>query len=98
MHPVFIGKFGLLIHIAFMVFAMVGIAVIGFMVWGHHMFTTGQSAYANLARNRTALGNVVFRPKTYLLFSAEYRRIQSWPIYGSANTAPALGLAAGYLF
>ena len=57
-----------------------------------------QSAYANLARNRTALGNVVFRPKTYLLFSAEYRRIQSWPVNGGANTAPALGLAAGYLF
>ncbi|WNO52722.1 cytochrome c oxidase subunit I [Stakelama saccharophila] len=33
----------------FMVYAMVVIAVIGFMVWGHHMFVSGQSAFANLA-------------------------------------------------
>ena len=32
----------------FMVYALVAIAVIGFFVWGHHMFTSGQSAYANL--------------------------------------------------
>jgi cytochrome c oxidase subunit 1 len=27
-------------------FASIGIAVLGFLVWGHHMFTAGQSAYA----------------------------------------------------
>ena len=32
----------------FMVYAMVGIAVIGFFVWGHHMFVSGQSPLANL--------------------------------------------------
>jgi cytochrome c oxidase subunit 1 len=32
----------------FMVYAMVAIAVIGFMVWGHHMFVSGQSPFANL--------------------------------------------------
>ena len=32
----------------FMVYAMIAIAGIGFFVWGHHMFVSGQSPYANL--------------------------------------------------
>ncbi|MBV9637250.1 MAG: cbb3-type cytochrome c oxidase subunit I, partial [Methylobacteriaceae bacterium] len=32
----------------FMVYALIGIAVIGFFVWGHHMFVSGQSGYASL--------------------------------------------------
>ena len=32
----------------FMVYALLAIAVIGFMVWGHHMFVAGQSQFANL--------------------------------------------------
>ena len=31
-----------------MVYALMAIAVIGFFVWGHHMFVAGQSPYANL--------------------------------------------------
>ncbi|MBO0753356.1 MAG: cbb3-type cytochrome c oxidase subunit I, partial [Bradyrhizobiaceae bacterium] len=33
---------------AFMVYALLAIAVIGFMVWGHHMFVAGQSPFANM--------------------------------------------------
>ncbi|MGE5468701.1 MAG: cytochrome c oxidase subunit I [Ignavibacteria bacterium] len=33
----------------FMAYAILGIAVIGFLVWGHHMFVSGQSLYASLA-------------------------------------------------
>lgn len=31
----------------FVAFASIAIAVIGFMVWGHHMFVSGQSVYAS---------------------------------------------------
>ncbi|HWL27803.1 MAG TPA: cbb3-type cytochrome c oxidase subunit I, partial [Burkholderiaceae bacterium] len=32
----------------FMAFAIIGIAVISFLVWGHHMFVSGQSVYASM--------------------------------------------------
>ncbi len=32
-----------------MAYAILGIAVIGFLVWGHHMFVSGQSVYASVA-------------------------------------------------
>ena len=31
-----------------MVYALLAIAIVGFAVWGHHMFVSGQSAFANL--------------------------------------------------
>src|SRR5205814_3147301 len=33
---------------AFIAFASVAIAVLGFLVWGHHMFVSGQSVYAGM--------------------------------------------------
>jgi cytochrome c oxidase subunit I len=33
----------------FVAFSSVAIAVIGFLVWGHHMFVSGQSVYAGIA-------------------------------------------------
>src|SRR5215207_475321 len=32
----------------FVAFSSIAIAVLGFLVWGHHMFVAGQSPYANL--------------------------------------------------
>lgn len=54
--------------------------------------------YSGLVRNRTILGNLVYRPRAYLLISAEYRNIHSWQIIGPAGQANVVGLAAGYLF
>ncbi len=34
---------------AFVAFASVAIALVGFLVWGHHMFVSGQSVYAGIA-------------------------------------------------
>lgn len=59
---------------------------------------TENTMYVNLARNQTAFANLIYRPRTYLVFSTEYRQIRSWPIAGSANRDHIVGLAAGYLF
>ncbi len=50
------------------------------------------------ARNRMIVGNLIYRPKTYLIFSPEYRRIMTWPIYGQRNTADVFTLTMGYQF
>jgi len=50
------------------------------------------------ARNEMVVGNLIFRPKTYLILSPEYRRIWTWPIYGFGNTANIFTLSAGYQF
>jgi hypothetical protein len=50
------------------------------------------------ARNKMVFGNLIFRPKTYLILSPEYRRIWTWPINGAVNTADIFTLSAGYQF
>jgi hypothetical protein len=49
-------------------------------------------------RNRGALGNVIFRPRSDLILSAELRRLQTFPIFGSESTTNQLNLAVGVLF
>ena len=48
-------------------FSSVAIAVIGFLVWGHHMFTTGQSMYAGLVFS--ALSFLVAVPSAIKVFN-----------------------------
>lgn len=58
----------------------------------------GGTVYQNLARNRTYTGNVIYSPTAYLLFSLEYRHLDSSPVLGSTIGANVIGLAAGYKF
>jgi hypothetical protein len=56
------------------------------------------SPYLYLVRNQGTTANIIYRPRTYLIFSGEYRYLRSWYIYGPANTAQTLDLTMGYLF
>jgi hypothetical protein len=51
-----------------------------------------------LGRNRGALGNLVYRPRSDLLLSAEFRRLHTFPIYDQATVTNQLNLAMGVLF
>ncbi len=49
-------------------------------------------------RNEMMFVNYIFRPRSDLLFSPEYRRLRTYPINGAPATASQVGLAAGFLF
>ncbi len=61
-------------------------------------YASGTAIAQNLVANRTFTGNAIFRPSAYLLFSLEYRHLQSNPANGAAATSNIIGLAAGYSF
>jgi hypothetical protein len=51
-----------------------------------------------LGRNRGALVNAVFRPRSDLLFSAELRRLRSFPVYSDSSVTNQVNLSMGILF
>ncbi len=51
-----------------------------------------------LGRNRGALGNLVYRPRSDLLLSAEFRRLHTFPIYDTSSVTNQVNLAMGILF
>jgi hypothetical protein len=51
-----------------------------------------------LGRNHGAMGNLVYRPRSDLLFSAEFRRLHTFPIYDSSSVTNQINLAMGILF
>jgi len=62
-------------------------------------FATDQNNFGPiLGRNRGALANVVFRPRSDLLLSAELRRLRTFPVYSSSSVTNQLNLAVGILF
>jgi hypothetical protein len=50
------------------------------------------------ARNSSIVGNFIYRPKTYLIFSPEYRRLQSWIYDGPSSIANIFTVTAGFQF
>ncbi len=62
-------------------------------------FATDQNNFGQiLGRNRGAMGNVVFRPRSDLVVSAEFRRLRTFPVYSSSNVTNQVNLAVGILF
>jgi len=51
-----------------------------------------------LVQNRSALVNFVYRPRSSLLFSTEFRHLQSFQLYGVNNTAEQINMVMGVLF
>jgi Skp family chaperone for outer membrane proteins len=51
-----------------------------------------------LGRNRGALGNVIYRPRSDLLLSAEFRRLHTFPVYDAASVTNQINLSMGILF
>jgi hypothetical protein len=52
----------------------------------------------SIARNQSALGNVIYRPRSDVLFSLEYRRLKTFSIYDTNATAGQVNLGMGILF
>ena len=60
--------------------------------------TPGGTIYENLSRNQTFTGNVIYKPSLYLLFSLEYRHLESYPVFSSSTGSNVIGLGAGFKF
>jgi hypothetical protein len=62
-------------------------------------FATDQDNFGPiLGRNRAALANIVFRPRSDLVLSAELRRLRTFPVYSSSSFTNQVNLAVGILF
>ena len=59
---------------------------------------TSVAAATAIARNQSGLFNFIYRPRSDLIFSAEYRHIATYQIDNSRYTAEQLNLVMGILF
>jgi hypothetical protein len=51
-----------------------------------------------LGRNRGALGNLVYRPRSDLVLSAEFKRLHTFPVYDISSVTNQINLSLGILF
>jgi len=52
----------------------------------------------SVARNQSAFGNFIYRPRSDVLFSLEYRYFRTFSVNGSSETADHINLGMGVLF
>jgi hypothetical protein len=52
----------------------------------------------SLARNLTPFVNFIYQPRSDVLFSVEYRRLQTYTLDSGANTANHIAASVGYIF
>jgi hypothetical protein len=64
------------------------------------LFGDASQGYAPffLTANRAAFGNVIYRPRSDLLMSVEYRRIRTFTIYDNSYEAGQFNMSMGVLF
>jgi hypothetical protein len=62
------------------------------------VLTPGGNSLQRFARNNSVVGNFIYRPRTYLIFSPEYRHLETWPYNGPANVANIFTMSVGYQF
>ena len=51
-----------------------------------------------LSKNWTAMGNFLYQPKSDIVFSLEYRRLKTYTLDSTANSANIIDLSVGYIF
>ena len=62
-------------------------------------FTVAPGYFAvNLNRNRSEFANFIYRPRSNLLFSTEFRTLRTFAVDGSSQRANQLNLIMGVLF
>jgi outer membrane murein-binding lipoprotein Lpp len=53
---------------------------------------------SSLSRNQSPFVNFIYRARSDVLFSVEYKRLQTYTLDSGANTANQIGVSMGYLF
>lgn len=61
---------------------------------------SGNPIYANglFSRNLTSFANFIYRPRSDVIFSLEYRRLKTFLLDSNANSANHINLSVGYIF
>jgi hypothetical protein len=61
-------------------------------------YTTSEYEYYSIAKNQSAMLNVIFRPRSDLLFALEYRFLDTLQTTNNSNAAGTINLSMGVLF